>query len=52
MNDIFMWVMIIGLGGFFVGLMFYSFYLVLFSKTPETSVRQIDQKAKPSTGNN
>ena len=32
MTDKLMWLAIIGLGGFFLWLMFYSFYLVLFSK--------------------
>lgn len=32
MTDKLMWLAIFGLGGFFLWLMFYSFYLVLFSK--------------------
>ncbi len=32
MNEIFMWIGIVALGGFFAGLMIYSFYLVLFAK--------------------
>lgn len=49
MNDILMWVLIIGLGGFFVGLMFYSFYLVLFSKNEQPSVDKIDPKVSQTT---
>jgi len=35
MNTILMWVIIIGLGGFFSVLLIYSFYLILFSKNEE-----------------
>jgi predicted PurR-regulated permease PerM len=47
MNTILMWVVAIGLGGFFIGLMFYSFYLVLFSNNEQTPVGKFEQKTKP-----
>ncbi len=51
MNTIFMWVVAIGLGGFFIGLMFYSFYLVLFSNNEQTPASKLGQKAKPRQKN-